>query len=125
MALKSADTSAAQRADDPLARLLPIVTTLLATVISIQPIHVPGYIALTPAFTLMAVYHWTIYRPDLLPPVGLFLIGVIQDLLADAPVGMTALLLLLAHAVVLRHRGHLVNRSFPFVWGGFTLLTGS
>jgi len=31
MALKSADTSAPQRADDPVARLLPIVTTLLAT----------------------------------------------------------------------------------------------
>src|SRR5215813_1170938 len=105
---KAADTSVLPRVDRAAARLLPIATTLSATVVSLQPIHVPGYIALTPAFTLMAVYHWTIYRPDLLPPVGLFLIGVIQDLLADAPVGMTALLLLLAHAVVLRHRGHLV-----------------
>ena len=35
------------------------------------PLHIPGYAALTPAFTLMAVYHWTIYRPDLLPALAL------------------------------------------------------
>ena len=116
--------AARQRVDNPAARLLPIATTLLATVISIQPAHIPGYAALTPAFTLMAVYHWTIYRPDLLPPLALFLIGVTQDLLAGAPPGVTALVLLLARAVVLRHRRHFVNRSFPFVWAGFTMLTG-
>ena len=125
MALKSADTSAPQRADDPVARLLPIVTTLLATVISIQPAHIPGYAALTPAFTLMAVYHWTIYRPDLLPPLALFLVGIAQDLLTGVSPGVTALVLLLARAVVLRQRRHFVNRPFPFVWTGFTMLTGA
>lgn len=117
-------TAARQRVDNPAARLLPIATTLLATVISIQPARIPGYAALAPAFTLMAVYHWTLYRPDLLAPLALFLIGVTQDLLAGAPVGTTPLVLLLARAVVLRHRRHFVNRSFPFVWAGFTMLTG-
>jgi rod shape-determining protein MreD len=125
MALKLADTHAAQRADDPVAQLLPIVTTLLATVISIQPAHIPGYAALTPAFTLMAVYHWTIYRPDLLPPFALFLVGIAQDLLAGVSPGVTALVLLLARAVVLHQRRHFVNRPFPFVWTGFTMLTGA
>jgi len=125
MAFNSADTPAPQRADDPVAWLLPIMTTLLATVISIQPAHIPGYAALTPAFTLMAVYHWTIYRPDLLPPFALFLIGITQDLLAGVSPGVTALVLLLARAVVLRQRRHFVNRPFPFVWTGFTMLTGA
>src|SRR6266702_66775 len=123
MPVKSA-TSALARVDGTAARLLPIATTLSAVVISLQPIHVPGYMALTPAFTLMAVYHWTIYRPDLLPPLALFLIGAAQDLLAGAPLGMTALLLLLARAIVLGQRGHFVNRRFPFVWCGFTIVTG-
>jgi rod shape-determining protein MreD len=125
MALKLADTPAPQSTDDPVARLLPIVTTLLATVISIQPAHIPGYAALTPAFTLMAVYHWTIYRPDLLPPFALFLVGITQDLLAGVSPGVTALVLLLARTVVLRQRRHFVNRPFPFVWTGFTMLTGA
>ena len=124
MALKSVGTSAPQRVDNAVARLLPIATTLLATVISIQPAHIPGYAALTPAFTLMTVYHWTIYRPDLMPPLALFLVGITQDLLAGALPGVTALVLLLARAAVLRQRRHFVNRPFPFVWAGFTVLTG-
>jgi rod shape-determining protein MreD len=124
MALRSAGTSAPQRIDNPFARLLPLATTLLATIITIQPAHIPGYAALTPAFTLMAVYHWTVYRPDLLPPLALFLVGMTQDLLAGVPPGATALVLLLARAVVLRQRRHFVNRPFPFVWAGFTALTG-
>ncbi len=62
--------------------VLPIVTTVLAALLSIEPLHLDGYAALTPAFTLMATYHWTIYRPDLLPAPLLFLIGTIQDLLS-------------------------------------------
>ena len=102
--------------------MLPIATTVLAATIAILPVQVPGYATLTPAFALMAVYHWTIYRPDLLPPLGLFAVGLGQDLLAGAPVGVAALVLLLARAAVLRNRRYFVNRTFPFVWAGFTLL---
>jgi rod shape-determining protein MreD len=123
MALGSVTVSARQRADNSAARLLPIATSLLAVVISIQPIAIPGYAALTPAFTLMAVYHWTIYRPNLLPPTVLFLLGLAQDLLTGAPPGTTSLILLLARASLLPHRRHFVDPPFPFVWAGFTLLT--
>lgn len=110
------------RVNNGLARLLPVATTLFALLIAILPLRIPGYAALTPAFTLMAVYHWTIYRPDLLPAAGVFAIGLAQDLLTGDPVGVNALLLLLARAAVLRQRRHFVNRTFPFVWSGFTLL---
>ena len=122
MALRVFSSPSLPRVNSSLARLLPLATTLFAAVIAILPVGVPGYAALTPAFTLMAVYHWTIYRPDLLPPIGLFAIGLAQDLLGGAPVGVSALLLLVARAVVLRHRRYCVNRTFPFVWTGFMLL---
>ena len=83
-----------------------------------------GYAALVPAFALMAVYHWTIYRPDLLPPISVFAIGLAQDLLTGALIGVGALMLLLARGGVLRYRRLFINRTFPFVWGGFTLLAG-
>jgi rod shape-determining protein MreD len=103
-------------------RLLPVATTVLAMLLSIQPIHIPGCAAVTPAFALMAAYHWTIYRPELLPAAAVFVIGIIQDLLSGGLVGPTALVLLLARAIVLRQRRHFVNRPFPFVWAGFMLL---
>ena len=71
----------------------------------------------------MAAYHWTMYRPDLLPPLALFAIGLTEDLLAGSPVGINALLLLLTRSAVLGYRRYFINRNFPFVWTGFTLLT--
>jgi rod shape-determining protein MreD len=107
-----------------MASLLPVATTVLAMLLSIQAMPIPGYAPVTPAFTLMAAYHWTIYRPGLLPASVLFIIGTTQDLLSGGPPGVTALLLLLARAIVSSNRRHFVNRPFPFVWAGFTLLTG-
>jgi rod shape-determining protein MreD len=101
MALKVFSIPALPRVNSGAARLLPVSTTLLAALVSILPLRIPGYAALTPAFTLMAAYHWTIYRPDLLPPLSLFAIGLVEDLAVGAPV---------------------VDRTFPFVWAGFTLL---
>ena len=104
--------------------VLPIATTMLAAILSIEPFHLDGYAALTPAFTLMATYHWTIYRPNLLPAPWLFLIGIIQDLLSGGLPGETAVTLLLARAILLPQRHYFVDRPFPFIWAGFTLLTG-
>ncbi|HVH74999.1 MAG TPA: rod shape-determining protein MreD [Stellaceae bacterium] len=124
MAFNAFLTPAAPRADSAAARLLPIATTMLAALLSILALPIPGYAALTPAFTLMAVYHWTIYRPDLLPAASLFAIGFAVDLIAGAPLGVTSLLLLLTRALVLSFRRSFRNRRFPFVWAGFAVLTG-
>jgi rod shape-determining protein MreD len=117
-------TAPLRPADNPLTMLLPVTTLLAAALISILPVHIPGYAALVPAFTLMATYHWTVYRPDLLPVSALFAVGLAEDLLAGAPLGVTPLVLLFARAVVLRRRRYFVGRPFPFVWTGFTILTG-
>ena len=114
-----------RRLDNAAVRLLPVATTAAAALLALLPLHIPGYAALTPAFTLMAVYHWTMYRPDLLPPSGLFAIGAVQDLLCGAPLGPSALLLLLLRAGVLKQRRHFVGRPFPFIWAGFTLATAA
>jgi rod shape-determining protein MreD len=110
--------------DTGAASLLPVATMVLATILSLQPINLRGYAALTPAFAAMVAYHWTIYRPDLLPPAVLFIIGMVQDLLCGSAPGVTALLLLLARSLVLKFRHHFLHRPFVFVWAGFTLLTG-
>lgn len=123
MALKVFSIPALPRVNNGAGRMLPAATTLFAALISVLPIYIPGYAALTPVFTLMAAYHWTIYRPDLLPPLALFAIGLTEDLLAGSPIGINALLLLLSRSAVLGYRRYFVNRSFPFVWTGFTLLT--
>ena len=108
-----------------LARFLPIATVVVAAVIGLLPLPIPGYAALTPAFALMAVYHWSVYRPDLLPPSGLFAIGFAQDLVTGATVPASALVLLLARAAVVRYRRHFAGQPFPFAWAGFALLASA
>src|SRR5579884_1406802 len=106
MALRVSSIPSLPRVNSGLARALPIATTVLAAVLMILPVRVPGYAALTPAFGLIAV-------------------GVGQDLVSGSLVGTAALTLLLARAAVLRYRRYFINRTFPFVWGGFTLLGGA
>lgn len=117
------DIPALPRAEGTAARALPVATTVAATVITLLPLPIPGYGGLAPALTLMAVYHWTIYRPDLLPAPALFAIGLLRDLLVGAVPGISALMLLVTYAVVLRHRRHFTNRPFPFLWAGFLALS--
>jgi rod shape-determining protein MreD len=92
---------------------------------SVLPLHIPDYAAVAPLLALAGVYYWTIYRPELLPPVAVFVAGVVFDLLSGAPLGVTPLLLLLARAVVMSQRRFFVNRLFPFVWCGFTLVAAA
>jgi rod shape-determining protein MreD len=124
MALGDLTAPTLPRVNGSTARLVPILTTIIAVILAILPLRIPGYAALTPALALMAVYHWTIYRPDLLPAFALFAIGIVEDLLAGSLVGIGPLTLLVTRAVVLHSRRHFVGRPFPFVWAGFTLVAG-
>jgi rod shape-determining protein MreD len=88
----------------------------------VLPLRFPDYAAVAPLLALAGLYYWTIYRPDLLPPGAIFLCGVVLDLLSGAPLGVAALVFLLTRVVVMPQRRFFVDRLFPFVWGGFTLL---
>ena len=116
--------AASSRQDAFAAGLLPIFTMLLLTLVATMPVRIPGYAAVTPLFAVMGAYHWTVYRPDLLPPLGLFAIGVVADLLAGAPLGVSSLVLLVVRALVMRQRHFFVGRLFPFVWAGFAIAAG-
>jgi rod shape-determining protein MreD len=107
------------------ARLLPTVTTLVLAVFSVLPLRFPDYAAVAPLLALAGVFYWTIYRPDLLPPIAVFLCGITLDLLSGAPLGVAPLVFLLTRVVVLPQRHFFVDRLFPFVWGGFTLLAAA
>ncbi len=125
MTLQTLSLKKGRRVEAAAARLLPIATTAVAAILSVLPVPIPGYRGITPAFTLMAVFQWTVYRPDLLPPAALFLIGIGEDLITGAPLGTTALLLLLARTLVLGVRRFFGRRPFLFVWAGFIALSGA
>jgi rod shape-determining protein MreD len=104
-------------------RVVPVLSTFLFVLVSVVPLQIPGLAAVTPSFALMAVAHWTIYRPDLLPQSAVFALGLLLDLLNGTPyLGASALILLIARTAVLIARRYFVNRDFAVLWLGFLAL---
>src|SRR6266404_6356710 len=91
----------ARRREWSAVRFVPTITTLILAMLSVLPLRFPNYAAVAPLLALAGLYYWTIYRPEFLPPSFVFLCGFVLDL---------------------PQRRFFVDRLFPFVWGGFTLL---
>ena len=111
-----------QRLDTIARRILPLAITIMLALAAAAPSHIPGFAALVPAVALISVYYWTIFRPDLMPALAVFAIGLFQDILSGMPLGMNALILLLVYGIVLGQRRFFLGQSFLVMWWGFLLI---
>lgn len=111
-----------QRLDAVARNLTPFGLTLVLVILSVVPLHLPDFQRVAPGLALMAVYHWAIYRPNLLPASVVFLIGVLQDALTGLPLGVSALVFLTVYGVVLSQRRFFAGKSFVIVWLGFAMV---
>jgi len=108
---------------DTLARqLVPSVSIFLLMLIGVVPLHIPALHAVAPALPLIAVFYWTLYRPDLLPAVAVFAAGLLQDILFGLPLGVSACMLVLVHAAVTTQHRFFLGKSFGIIWLGFSLV---
>lgn len=109
---------------DNLARsLTPFALGLVLVLFSVVPLQVPGFARVVPLLALIAVHHWTIFRPDLMPAYAVFLIGLMQDLLSGGAPGVNALVFLTVYGVVLWQRRFFVGKSFMITWLGFAIVS--
>lgn len=103
--------------------MTPFVLTVVLVVINVVPLHVPGFARVVPILPLMAVYHWTINRPELMPALAVFVIGVLHDTLSGTPIGVWAVVFLTVYGVVSSQRRFFVGKSFAVIWLGFALVS--
>ncbi len=101
----------------------PGLLALVFVLLSIVPYNFPGSAQLMPPLALMAVFHWGIYRPDLLPGPLAFILGLLQDILSGGPLGMWALVFLLVLFVMASQRRFFLGKKFVVEWLGFALVT--
>ena len=104
-------------------RVVPGFTILLLILLAQLPLPLPFFPDIAPALPLMAIYYWVVFRPDLMPRILVFALGLFQDALIGAPFGLTALIYLLAHGFVLNQRRFLVGKPFWIFWAGFAIVT--
>jgi rod shape-determining protein MreD len=114
-----------QRLDQTARALVPGLTLLFCTVVTLVPLGITDWAQITPPFVLMAVFWWSIHRPGSIPPSVAFAIGLLQDLATGAPIGQNALLLVITRWVIENQRRFLAAQPFLVVWGAFTLVAGA
>ena len=72
--------------------------------------------------TLIAVYFWSMTRPEHMPLTSIFLLGCVHDLISGAPFGMSAFIYLAASALAEEMKPGLTTRAFPIIWISFALV---
>ncbi len=95
---------------------LPGVQTVAVLLLLSAPLGIPAQAQLQPAWAQACVFFWSLYRPASMPAPLVFAIGLLLDLLAQAPVGIEVLVLLLIHAIALKTRRVLTRSGFATVW---------
>lgn len=108
---------------DILARqLFPFVMTLGLVFVGTIPLRLPGQQVLAPSLSLIALFYWSLHRPDLMPAVAAFALGFFHDVLSGAPLGTGAAVYLSVHAVVHWQRQFFHGKSFGVLWLGFSVV---
>ncbi len=103
-------------------RLIPAGLSVGFVLVTVVPFPIPGYAAIVPMLALASVFFWAIHHPGLLPPVVVFAIGLVQDILTGALVGSGAVVLLLVYGVIVSQRIFFRNKSFLVVWLAFIMV---
>ena len=97
---------------------VPVATLLVGILVGATPLGIPGLASVAPFYTLAGVYFWTLHRPRLVPRSAIFVVGLVQDAVLGAPLGLSSAVLLLAQAFVLAQRLFLARKSFWMTWLG-------
>lgn len=100
--------------------LLLIIFVLL--ILQCFPLRIGGFGEIRPAFLLMAVYYWAIYRPYMLGVVGAFVAGLALDLLTGVPLGLNALTLVAVRTLAASQQKFMLAQKFGVMWLCFALV---
>ena len=76
-----------------------------------------------PMLNIIVIFYWTVYRPDLVPPFVLFLIGLIDDVVMGTPLGLMACVFVLLYGVTLTQRQFFIGKPFYVTWLGFSIIS--
>lgn len=111
-----------QKFGQSLRHLLPTMTVILFILIGVLAWPMPHVGTISPSLGLLAVYYWGIYRPDLLRPVVVFVLGILNDSVHFLPLGLSAFVFVGAYQLAYAHRRYFVGQLFPMLWSGFAFV---
>ena len=100
---------------------VPMITIIVLVLISVPPLYLPHYGGIAINFSLIGLFYWSVYKPQLIHLFAAFLLGLFYDFLAGGPVGMFALIFVVSRALLGVYCGRLGAANFLSLWFGFFL----
>ena len=102
--------------------VIPFMTVLFLIIIMILPYNMPLLGDIMPYLTLIGVYYWSVFKPELMPVSVVFVIGILQDILLGSPLGLTSLLLVVVQQFIFFQGRRFLERDFLFNWFVFVMI---
>ena len=103
-------------------QLVPFFFSLFLVLVSFIHIPIFSFSEIAPVIPLVSIYHWAVYRPNLVPAWSVFLLGAIYDLLSATPPGLYALIFLTVYGLVIWQRKFVFGKNFFVYWFGFVIV---
>ncbi len=103
----------------------PAASTALALLLISAPLGLPAAAEIRLAVAFTCVFFWSVFRPAALPPSVVFVLGLLCDLLGQAPLGLSVLVLLAMQGIALKLRRILERQGFVRVWIAFASCAAS
>ncbi len=100
-------------------RIVPPVCITLATLLHLARLPMVEWLSAAPALNLIAIYYWTLARPNRVPFWLLFVLGLIADSISTAPLGVHALLYFGGYLLARMIRRRMESPSLLPMWGVF------
>ena len=110
-----------QRLDQVLRNAIPSGIAVIMTLLSVIVWPLPYLGPVMPPLAFIALYYWSTHRPDLFPPGLVFTLGILNDIVQGLPMGVSALLFVIAHQVIIQKRRFFTGHSFFMLWSGFAI----
>jgi rod shape-determining protein MreD len=102
---------------------VPLLISVLATLVFAAPIRIYGLQLPEPVFAMVPAFAWALIRPSILAPFALLLLGLFLDVFWGGATGLWALSLLIAYAMALAGRNMMTGQSRPIMWAWFCGVT--
>lgn len=101
---------------------LPVALLVFLALLQQIPTYIPDFTYMTPALVMGGVFYWSIYRPDLMPTIMVFLLGMFEDIMTSQLMGTNAFVLLIVYGLCQWQRRFFFKRSFAIMWWGLIIV---
>lgn len=100
----------------------PCLSILFLLFLTNLPYGISETVFLIPPLSLIGIFYWGIYRPDLLPRGIVFIFGILHDVLSGGIIGIWALIYLIVHSIMKSQRKFFLGKKFIIEWYSFGIV---